>query len=59
MSRKRSRETDLQIKAADGYLLQAEAYIVRACSSVARELPNDGSEWDVSGLLLDGQPFSS
>lgn len=55
---KRSREEDLVIKTADGEPLQAEAYIVRACSSVARGLPADAEAWDVSGLLLGGQPFS-
>jgi hypothetical protein len=31
---------------------------VKAFSSCAKALPADAEQWDVSGLLLDGQPFS-
>jgi hypothetical protein len=32
--------------------------MLRPFSSVARALPSDAKQWDVSGLLLDGEPFS-
>ena len=57
-SRKRSRETDLVIKIASGDPLQADSLLVRGLCDNARGLPAAAEEWDVSGLLLDGQPFS-
>jgi hypothetical protein len=32
--------------------------MLRTLSSCAKALPADAAEWDVSGLLFDGQPFS-
>jgi hypothetical protein len=59
MSRKRDREEDIQIKVAVGQPLDAESHVLRTFSSVARALPFDVQQWDISGLLLDGQePFS-
>ena len=58
-SRKRARQDeDIQIKVAAGESLAAESFVLRALSSCARALPADAAEWDVSGLLSDGQPFS-
>jgi hypothetical protein len=37
--------------------LEAEAYLVRMFSAVARQLP-ETDEWDLSSLLADGQPVS-
>jgi hypothetical protein len=37
--------------------LEAEACLVRMYSAVARQLP-ETDEWDLSGLLVDGQPVS-
>jgi hypothetical protein len=37
--------------------LEAEAHLVRMYSAVARQLP-ETEEWDLSGLLVDGQPVS-
>jgi hypothetical protein len=56
-SRKRAREEDIQIRVAVGEALTAESFVLRALSSCARALPGDAAEWDVSGLLFDGQPF--
>lgn len=58
MSRKRDREEDIQIKVAVGQPIDAESLMLRPFSSVARALPSDAQQWDVSGLLQDGQPFS-
>jgi hypothetical protein len=61
-SLKRRRETDLLIKVAAGEPLEAESLLLRslscAVSDSARGLPAAAEEWDVSGLLLDGQPFT-
>ena len=56
--RKRSREMDLLIKLASGQSLQADSQLLRGLCDSARSLPAAADEWDVSGLLLDGQPFS-
>jgi hypothetical protein len=37
--------------------LEADAQVIRLFSSVARQLP-ETDEWDLSGLLVDGQPVS-
>jgi hypothetical protein len=57
-TRKRSREEDLSIKIASVPPLQADSLLVRSMCDSARGLPAAAEEWDVSGLLLDGQPFS-
>ncbi len=57
-SRKRTRETDVLIKVASGQPLEAESFVLRSFSDSARGLPAAAEEWDVSGLLFDGQPFS-
>ena len=57
-TRKRSRETDLLIKVASGEPLQAKSFLVRGLCESAEGLPAAAEEWDVSGLLLDGQPFT-
>jgi hypothetical protein len=57
-TRKRSRETDLLIKVASGEPLQANSFLVRGLCESAEGLPAAAEEWDVSGLLLDGQPFT-
>jgi hypothetical protein len=54
----RSCETDMLIKVASGEPLQAESSVLRSCCESARGLPTAAEEWDASGLLLDGQPFS-
>lgn len=58
-SRKRSGETDMLIKTASGELFSAESFVLRSFSASARGLPAAADVWDVSGLLLDGAPFSS
>jgi hypothetical protein len=58
-SAKRAREDeDIQIRVAAGQPVAAESFVLRSFSSCARSLPADAEEWDVSGLLFDGQPFS-
>jgi hypothetical protein len=58
-SRKRAREDeDIQIRVAAGEPLAAEACMLRTLSSCAKALPADAAEWDVSGLMYEGQPFS-
>ena len=58
-SHKRAREDeDIQIKVAAGESVAAESFVLRALSSCARALPADAADWDVSGLLIDGQPYS-
>jgi hypothetical protein len=56
-TRKRCRE-DLNIKVASGKSLHADSLLVRSLCDSARGLPAAADVWDVSGLLLDGQPFS-
>jgi hypothetical protein len=58
--RKRAREEDhdLQIKVASGQCIGAKSLIVRAFSECAEQLPAGAQEWDVSGFLLNGSPFS-
>uniref|UniRef100_A0A383VSH5 Uncharacterized protein n=1 Tax=Tetradesmus obliquus TaxID=3088 RepID=A0A383VSH5_TETOB len=51
---KLARTGDLDAAAAAP--LVAAAYLVRMYSAVAMQLP-ETDEWDLSGLLLDGQPF--
>jgi hypothetical protein len=38
--------------------LEACSLLLRASCSCARGLPLDSSSWDLSGLLIDGQPVS-
>ena len=65
-SRKRGRDPedeDVQIRVAAGEPVAAESAVLRALSSCARRaldrtLPVHAAEWDVSGLLLDGKPYS-
>ena len=57
-SLKRRRETDLLSKVAAGEPLEAESLLLRSLCDSARGLPAAAEEWDVSGLLLDGQPFT-
>jgi hypothetical protein len=47
----------LHAAAAAAPLLQAEAYLMRLYSAVAKRLP-ETEEWDLSGLQVDGQPVS-
>lgn len=51
-------EADMLIKLTADDPLQAESFIIRTFSSVARGLPADATEFNVSELLLDGQPYS-
>jgi hypothetical protein len=51
-------ETDLLIRVGDGRPLQAKSLLVRGLCDIAEGLPAAADTWDVSGLLLDGQPFS-
>jgi hypothetical protein len=53
-----SRDSDMHIRVAAGESLEAESFVLRSFSDCARNLPPAAEEWDVSGLLLDGQPFS-
>lgn len=59
MARKRDREegeaADMVIKVAEGEPLAAPSFLLRTFSSVARVLPSDAEQWDVSGLLHDSQ----
>lgn len=56
-SRKRSRQDQetLQLKLAD-CCLTVDAGTVRSASELAGGLPAGATEWDLSGLILDGQP---
>lgn len=56
-SRKRSRETDVTVRMAEGVPLEPESFILRTFSSCARELPAAAEEWDVSGFIYDGKHF--
>jgi hypothetical protein len=38
--------------------LQASTRLLHACSTCAFGLPRDSSTWDLSNLLIDGQPVS-
>jgi hypothetical protein len=46
----------LSIKLADCEAVEADAYVLRLFSSVARSLPQDAKEWELSNLVIDGQP---
>ena len=46
------------IKVAAGETLAADSLLMRSLCDSARGLPAASEEWDVSGLLQDGQPFS-
>uniref|UniRef100_A0A383V7L2 Uncharacterized protein n=1 Tax=Tetradesmus obliquus TaxID=3088 RepID=A0A383V7L2_TETOB len=48
----------LHIKLAEGDAVEADAYVLRLFSSVARSLPHDARDWDLSNLLLDAQPVT-
>jgi hypothetical protein len=48
----------MQIKVSAGEPIPAKSFLIRTFSSCAEQLPQDASEWDVSGLLIDGEPFS-
>ena len=48
----------MHIRVAAGEPVPADSAVLRAHSSCARVLPADASEWDVSGLLFDGKPFT-
>jgi hypothetical protein len=58
-SRNRNRETDLVIKVASGEPLAANSLLMRSLCDSADGLPAAAEVWDVSGLLLDCQPFST
>lgn len=45
-------------EAADKPPLEACSLLLRASCSCARGLPPDSSSWDLSSLLIDGQPVS-
>jgi hypothetical protein len=38
--------------------LQSSSRMIRAVSTCARDMPQDSSNWDLSHLLIDGQPVS-
>lgn len=48
----------LHIKLAEGDAVEADAYVLRLFSSVARSLPQDAREWDLKNLLIDAQPVT-
>ena len=58
-NRNRNRETDLVIKVASGEPLAANSLLMRSLCDSADGLPAAAEVWDVSGLLLDCQPFST
>lgn len=45
----------LPIKISDSDRLEADRAVLSAFSSCARDLPDAAAEWDVSGLVLEGQ----
>jgi len=45
----------LHIKISDTDSLQADRAVLSAFSSCARNIPDAATEWDVSGLMLEGQ----
>ncbi|WIA18908.1 hypothetical protein OEZ85_003580 [Tetradesmus obliquus] len=50
-------EQQLNIRLAnESDVLKVDAALMRACSSVARGLPAEAAEWDLSNLLIEGQP---
>lgn len=63
-SRKRGRqqvaqeEGQISIRLADNITLSAKANILRTCSSCAEGLPADAQEWDLSQLLVEGDPVT-
>lgn len=63
-SRKRGRqqvaqeEGHISIRLADNITLSAKANILRSCSSCAEGLPADAEEWDLSQLLVEGDPVT-
>lgn len=63
LSRKRSRAASqdgdaFRIKTAAGDPLPAKSLLVRTFSTCAEQLPAGAEEWDVSGFLIEGEPFS-
>lgn len=46
------------IKVAVGDSIPASSLLLRTFSTCAEQLPADANAWDVSGLLLNSQPFS-
>jgi hypothetical protein len=57
-SRAASQDDDFHIKAAAGDPIPAKSFLIRTFSSCAEQLPAGAEEWDVSGFLSDGEPFS-
>jgi hypothetical protein len=51
-------EPQLRIVLHTGDVLHAPVYGVKCMSACACNLPADAPEWDLSGLLVDGQPVS-
>lgn len=49
---------DMLIKVAAAEPIPARGLLLRTCSACAEQIPADATEWDVSGFLLDGEPFS-
>jgi hypothetical protein len=46
----------LPIRLVNGETLSADESVLRACSSAARGLPADADVWDLSNLLIAGEP---
>jgi hypothetical protein len=57
-SRAASQDDDFRIKTAAGDPIPAKSFLIRTFSSCAEQLPAGAEEWDVSGFLFDGEPFS-
>ena len=57
-SRAGSQDDDFRVKTAEGAPIPAKSFLVRTFSSCAEQLPAGADEWDVSGFLSDGEPFS-
>jgi hypothetical protein len=51
-------EPQLRIVLHNGDVLHAPVHGVKCMSACACNLPADAPEWDLSGLLVDGQPVS-
>jgi hypothetical protein len=50
-------EQQLNIRLAnESEVFGVDASLMRACSSIARGLPAEAAVWDLSNLLIDGQP---
>jgi hypothetical protein len=53
-----SQDDDFRIKTAAGDPIPCRSLLVRTFSTCVEQLPAGADEWDVSGFLIEGEPFS-